>query len=158
MFELHPQLAEDCFDLGAFPLCRLLLMNDCTYPWCILVPQREGLREIHELAAQVGDTYDHLHVLINNAGLTMAEHVLTDDGYETTFAVNHLAYFLLTHELYPHLVKAPDARVVNVASDSHFQTSMNFEDLNLKRTENEQFSVCSSTDPLRSLRSVGMTT
>lgn len=49
MFELHPRLARDCITLGNFPLCRLLLMNDANYPWFILVPQREGLSEIHEL-------------------------------------------------------------------------------------------------------------
>jgi diadenosine tetraphosphate (Ap4A) HIT family hydrolase len=48
-FELHPQLQKDCIVLGAFPLCRLLLMNDANYPWFILVPQRVNLREIHEL-------------------------------------------------------------------------------------------------------------
>ena len=48
-FELHPQLAKDCFVLGDFSLCRLLLMNDAQYPWCILVPRRAGVREIHEL-------------------------------------------------------------------------------------------------------------
>jgi diadenosine tetraphosphate (Ap4A) HIT family hydrolase len=48
-FQLHPQLAKDCSVLGSFPLCRLLLMNDAHYPWFILVPQRESLREIHEL-------------------------------------------------------------------------------------------------------------
>ena len=48
-FGLHPQLAKDCITLGGFPLCRLLLMNDANYPWFILVPQREGIREIHEL-------------------------------------------------------------------------------------------------------------
>jgi diadenosine tetraphosphate (Ap4A) HIT family hydrolase len=49
MFELHPQLKKDCITLGNFPLCRVLLMNDANYPWFILVPQREGLREVHEL-------------------------------------------------------------------------------------------------------------
>jgi diadenosine tetraphosphate (Ap4A) HIT family hydrolase len=49
MFELHSQLAKDTTPLGSFPLCRLLLMNDANYPWFILVPQRENLREIHEL-------------------------------------------------------------------------------------------------------------
>jgi diadenosine tetraphosphate (Ap4A) HIT family hydrolase len=48
-FDLHPQLQKDCIPLGSFPLCRLLLMNDSNYPWLILVPQRENLREIHEL-------------------------------------------------------------------------------------------------------------
>jgi len=47
---LHPRLAADCLRLGAFPLCELLLMNDARYPWYILVPRREGMREIHELA------------------------------------------------------------------------------------------------------------
>jgi len=50
MFELHPRLNEDCITIGFFPLCRLLLMNDCNYPWLILVPQREGVREIFELS------------------------------------------------------------------------------------------------------------
>ncbi len=48
-FELHPQLAQDCFALGDFPLSRLLLMNDANYPWVILVPRRPAIREIHEL-------------------------------------------------------------------------------------------------------------
>ena len=49
MFSLHPQLAKDCHRLGRFELGLLLLMNDAQYPWCILVPQRESLREIYEL-------------------------------------------------------------------------------------------------------------
>ena len=49
MFELHPQLAKDCTDLGRLTLCRLLLMNDANYPWFILVPERELVREVHEL-------------------------------------------------------------------------------------------------------------
>lgn len=48
-FELHPRLARDCFMLGSFPLCRLLLMNERRYPWFILVPRRMGLTEIHQL-------------------------------------------------------------------------------------------------------------
>lgn len=50
MFELHPRLAEDTLAIGDFPLCRLLLMNDASYPWFILVPRRAGIREIFELA------------------------------------------------------------------------------------------------------------
>jgi diadenosine tetraphosphate (Ap4A) HIT family hydrolase len=48
-FELHPQLAADCVVIGDLPLSRLLLMDDANYPWCILVPRRAGVREIHEL-------------------------------------------------------------------------------------------------------------
>lgn len=49
MFELHPQLIKDTLPLGRFTLCRLLLMNDANYPWFILVPEREQVREVHEL-------------------------------------------------------------------------------------------------------------
>lgn len=49
MFELHPQLAADCFVVGDLPLCRVLLLNDSQYPWLILVPRQAGLRELCEL-------------------------------------------------------------------------------------------------------------
>ena len=49
MFELHPQLQQDCTVIGALPLSLLLLMNDANYPWCVLVPQRENKREWYEL-------------------------------------------------------------------------------------------------------------
>ena len=49
MFELHPQLAKDCLPLGRLELSRLLLMNDANYPWFILVPEREDVREVHAL-------------------------------------------------------------------------------------------------------------
>jgi len=49
-FTLHPRLAGDCLTLGTLPLCRVLLMNDRTYPWLILVPQRNGIAEICELS------------------------------------------------------------------------------------------------------------
>ncbi len=50
MFELDPRLQQDCIVLGNFPLCRLLLMNDASYPWFMLVPRREKSREIHQLS------------------------------------------------------------------------------------------------------------
>lgn len=48
-FALHPQLAADTLEVGRYPLCRVLLMMDATYPWLVLVPQRKDIREIHEL-------------------------------------------------------------------------------------------------------------
>lgn len=50
-FTLHPQLAADCFEIGDWPLCRVLRMNDATYPWLILVPRVAEVREIIDLAA-----------------------------------------------------------------------------------------------------------
>lgn len=48
-FVLHPQLRADCIALGRFELCRLLLLDDARWPWCILVPERAAIAEIHEL-------------------------------------------------------------------------------------------------------------
>ena len=50
MFELHPRLQNDCLELGRFPLCRLLLMNESRYPWFVLVPERADLTEIYQLS------------------------------------------------------------------------------------------------------------
>ena len=50
-FELHPQLAADTVEVDRWDCCRVLLMNDATYPWLILVPQRAEVRELHALSA-----------------------------------------------------------------------------------------------------------
>ena len=50
MIKLHPQLEKDCIKLGEFTLCSLLLLNDSNYPWFILLPNREGITEIHQLS------------------------------------------------------------------------------------------------------------
>jgi len=49
-FTLHPTLARDTVEVTRLPLCRALLMNDRRFPWLILVPEREAVREIHELS------------------------------------------------------------------------------------------------------------
>ena len=50
MIELHPQLEKDCYILGEFSLCSLLLLNDSNYPWFILLPNRDNIKEIHQLS------------------------------------------------------------------------------------------------------------
>lgn len=52
MFQLHPRLAEDSIVIGCFDLSLLLLSKDANYPWCILVPQREDVFEIHHLSEE----------------------------------------------------------------------------------------------------------
>lgn len=66
-FELHPRLAQDTLEVGVLPLCRVLLMNDLAYPWCILVPQRASVREIHHLAPA-----DQLQLLQEISGVSSA--------------------------------------------------------------------------------------
>lgn len=48
-FTLHERLANDCVPVGDLPLCCVLLMNDCRFPWAIVVPRRAGAAEIHDL-------------------------------------------------------------------------------------------------------------
>ena len=86
---------------------------------------------VRRLADDVRGRTDRLDVLINNAGVWNSERVLTEDGVESTFAVNHLAYYLLTGLLLPLL--RPDGRIICVASDSHKQIPrMQFADLSLE--------------------------
>lgn len=71
--------------------------------------------------------------LINNAGVFTFWMALTAEGFETQWAVNHLAPFLLTCELLPQLQAAPTARVVTVSSGSHYSTRLRWEDIQLRR-------------------------
>jgi len=78
--------------------------------------------EIRRLADEFLATQRPLHVLPNNAGVFMLRREETVDGLETTFAVNHLASFLLTNLLLDRIVASAPARIVNVASAAHAQS------------------------------------
>lgn len=92
------------------------------------------LDEVRRVAAAILGQVDSIDVLINNAGVTRLERGLTPDGFETTFAVNHLAPFLLTGLLLPALLRAaPGARVVNVSSEAHRWGPLDLEDLRSER-------------------------
>jgi len=52
MAEIHPTLKKDCQLVGHFDLCHLLLMNDASYPWLILIPDRDDVTEIYQLSEQ----------------------------------------------------------------------------------------------------------
>ncbi len=84
---------------------------------------------IRDLAREFLGSGQPLHVLVNNAGIVNLQRTLTVDGIETVFAVNHLAFFLLTNLLLERLQLSAPARVVNVASDAHRWGPMNFDDV-----------------------------
>lgn len=88
--------------------------------------------DIRTLAETVTERYDRLDVLNNNAGIYQAERTLTPDGIEKTWAVNHLAYFLLTNLLRDLLVDTAEAygeaRVVNVGSEAYKGGTMDLDD------------------------------
>lgn len=85
-------------------------------------------------AAAILERVPHLHVLINNAGIFANERTLTDDGVELTFAVNHLAPFLLTELLLDRLIAsavAAPSRVINVSSIAHTRGRIHEDDISL---------------------------
>ena len=85
------------------------------------------LADVRELAGTLRESVPTIDVLCNNAGTVFARRELTADGFESTFAVNHLGPFLLTELLRDRL--APDGRIVNTASVGHYQGTMDFDDL-----------------------------
>lgn len=89
--------------------------------------------QVRNLAAWIKDNYDSLHVLINNAGTYEQERNLTKDGLETTFAVNYLAPFLLTHELLDLMTRSAPSRIINVASIAHWNGKMDWGNLQGER-------------------------
>jgi NAD(P)-dependent dehydrogenase (short-subunit alcohol dehydrogenase family) len=90
---------------------------------------------VHDTAAAIADSKDRVDVLIDNAGMIAPERMVTVDGYELTFQVNHLASFLLTHELRAMIDAAPASRVITVSSGAHAFAGkgMVFDDLQLER-------------------------
>lgn len=88
---------------------------------------RQG--DIRRLAEAFKAKYQHLHVLVNNAGGTFYTRSVTEDGLEYTFAFNHLAYFLLTQLLLDVLKASAPARIVNVSTRLFNSTKIVFADL-----------------------------
>ena len=93
-------------------------------------------RQVRQLAADISTRYDRLHVLINNAGVILLQRQVTEDGLETTFAVNHLAPFLLTSLLLDLLKKSAPARIINVSSTVHYDARLDLHKLQSERGYN----------------------
>lgn len=100
-----------------------------------LVADLSAQAEIHRLASEFLRRYGQLHVLINNASAIFLRRSETVDGIESTFALNHLAYFLLTNLLLDCLKASAPARVINVSSIGHTHVNgINFDDLQWRRS------------------------
>jgi retinol dehydrogenase-12 len=99
----------------------------------LLLADLYSMAEVRRAAAEYRSRFDKLHVLVNNAGLIHSARELTVDGFEKTFALNHLAAYLLTHELIDLLERSSPARVVTVASVAHKWGKLVFDDLQSER-------------------------
>jgi NAD(P)-dependent dehydrogenase (short-subunit alcohol dehydrogenase family) len=93
-------------------------------------------QQVRQFAADILARYDRLHVLINNAGVILLQRQVTEEGLEASFAVNHLAPFLLTHLLLDRLQQSAPARIVTVSSMVHSDGRIDFKDLQGERRYN----------------------
>jgi len=91
------------------------------------------LAEVRKAAGTILDKFPHIDVLINNAGVHMTHRVLSGDGFETAFAVNHLASFLLTSLLLDRLIASAPARIIQVNSQGHRFGGLDLNDLNWEK-------------------------
>jgi NAD(P)-dependent dehydrogenase (short-subunit alcohol dehydrogenase family) len=95
------------------------------------VADLSSMSEVRKLAKEVSEAYEHIDVLANNAGAMFASRKETDDGFEQTLALNHLAPFLLTNLLREQL---RDGRVVTTSSDAHKSGRLDLDDLQFEKS------------------------
>ncbi|MFW6084642.1 MAG: SDR family oxidoreductase [Gemmatimonadota bacterium] len=99
----------------------------------LLLADLSSLRQVRGLVEDVKGRADRLDVLVSNAGVFGARRRMTEDGFERTFAVNHLAPFVLVRGLLELLRRSAPARVVVVASAAHFHGTIAFDDLHAEK-------------------------
>lgn len=88
---------------------------------------------VRAFAEEYKQKYEHLDLLINNAGIMIPPYEVTEDGFESQLGVNYLAHFLLTGLLLPLLEKAPGSRVVSLSSNAHKNGKIHFDDLQFSK-------------------------
>jgi NAD(P)-dependent dehydrogenase (short-subunit alcohol dehydrogenase family) len=111
---------------GADTLARLRAVNPSASP-ALITGDLSLIAGMKSVAAGIAAEAPSIDVLINNAGAYFAKREITADGLEKTFALNHMAYFVVTEVLRPHL--AADARIVSTASVAHTFGKLDFDDL-----------------------------
>jgi len=98
-----------------------------------LLADLSSQQEVRRLANEFKSKYSHLHVLLNNAGGFFMRRQLSVEGIEMTFALNHLAYFLLTNLLLDTIKASAPARIINVSSGAHTSGKIEFDNLQGER-------------------------
>ena len=98
-----------------------------------LVADLSSQASIHQLANKFLASHESLDVLVNNAGVFLPRRLTTVDGIEYTFAVNHLAPFLLTNLLFKKIKARTPSRIITTSSVAHRGANINFDDLQFER-------------------------
>lgn len=104
--------------------------NNCSF----VVGNLASFDTIHSLSEEIHSKYNRIDTLLNNAGIYMNNREMNESGIELTFAVNHLAVFLLTHLLFDLVRKSEEGRIVTVSSLANVRGSIHLNDLNLENT------------------------
>lgn len=100
----------------------------------IVLADLASVQQIRDAAQHINEHYPRIDVLNNNAGLIMGDHrQTTEDGFEMTFGVNHLAPFLLTHLLLDKVLASDRGNIINVSSEAHRVASFDLTDLQYDR-------------------------
>jgi NAD(P)-dependent dehydrogenase (short-subunit alcohol dehydrogenase family) len=102
----------------------------------LVIADFDSLDDVRRAGKELAARFPKIDVLVNNAGAINMARTTTKDGLETTFAVNHLAPFLLTHLLLDRLKESAPSRIVNVASRAHIRSGIDFDDLERKKSYN----------------------
>ncbi|MHA1111186.1 MAG: SDR family NAD(P)-dependent oxidoreductase [Promethearchaeota archaeon] len=91
------------------------------------------LHEIYWIGLQIAKENPVIDILVNNAGIFTDKRTMTIDGFESTFAINYLSPFLLTHTLFSSLCKSKNAQVLNVSSSAHYFGKVHWDDLGFSK-------------------------
>lgn len=106
------------------------IINQFHVPVDIVLADFSDLQSVRKAAEELLKNYERIDVLINSAGLHSTTRVVTQEGFEMVFCVNHLAPFLLTHLLLERLKRSAPARIIQVNSEGHRFGGLNIHDLN----------------------------
>ena len=98
-----------------------------------LLADLSDLEDARRIANEFNDKFEHLHLLINNAGCVYQKRELTKDGFEKTMATNHLSHFIITNILLDKIKNSVPARIVNVSSGSHFDGRWNPDNIHMEK-------------------------
>lgn len=102
-------------------------------PHSVHIADLSSIAETNKVGVQIAAAEPRIDVLINNAGAVFSHRKLSPDGLEMTFALNHMAYFVLTQALRERLVATPGARIISTASSAHKSGKLDFDDLQLAK-------------------------
>ncbi|RMF92335.1 MAG: SDR family oxidoreductase, partial [Candidatus Schekmanbacteria bacterium] len=117
----------------ALPVCEEIKRDTGNNDIEIMEIDLSRLDSVRHFADDFSKKFDHLDVLINNAGIFTMERKETADGFELTMGINYFGPFLLTNLLLPLLKKSHSARIVNVSSNAFMQGKINIDDINMKK-------------------------